>query len=105
VGYASGDDSWPVAIRIPEGCGGTVSTGPHPRSLHLNNFHKFGILICLFCKGGNGQESFLIIFFRISFYLIDNENEKGRNRIRSVKSVLLKRINPNKNVSVSIGKQ
>jgi hypothetical protein len=34
----------------------------------------------------NGQENPLIIFARISFYLIGNRNGKVRNRIRSVKS-------------------
>lgn len=27
AGYAGAVDSWPAAIRIPEGCEGTVSTG------------------------------------------------------------------------------
>jgi hypothetical protein len=54
-------------------------------------------------KAGNGRENLITIFILIIFYLVSNENGKVKNR-RSVNFGLLKRINLNKNILISISK-
>jgi hypothetical protein len=54
-------------------------------------------------KAGNGRENLITIFILIIFYLVSNENGKVKNR-RSVKFGLLKWINLNKNILISISK-